>query len=74
MMLKVGPLDGFPTEYHVVVAINVDDQSRLPRLPYHTILRNWKVEADSERIDELVHELSNKIDSMIGKLRGENAD
>jgi phosphate transport system protein len=69
----VGPLDGFPTEYHVVVAINVEDDSALPSIPYHTILRKWTLEVHTDRIDELVHDLSNKIDSMMGRLRGENA-
>jgi phosphate transport system protein len=72
--IQVGPLDGFPTEYHVVVAINVEDETRLPRLPYHTILRKWKLDDDPERIEDLVHELSNLIDEMIGILRGADAE
>jgi protein-tyrosine-phosphatase len=71
---KVGPLDGFPTEYHVVVAINADADAPLPSLPYHTILRRWTLEVHAEHIDELVHDLSNKIDLMMGRLRGEDAD
>lgn len=70
----VASLDVFPAPYHLVVAINIDDESRLPRIPYHTILRKWDIDVEVDDCEELIHELSNRIDMMIEKLRGANED
>jgi protein-tyrosine-phosphatase len=69
---QVGEIDGFPAPYHVVVAIDAEDESALPNIPYHTILRKWRIDTDYEDVDELMHELSNRIDTMVERLRGKN--
>lgn len=68
----VGQLDVFPAPYHMVVAINAPDDGVVPSLPYHTILRKWQIPIPGD-LEDLVHDLSSSISSLLEKLRGKNA-
>ncbi len=70
----VGPLDTFPTPYHLVVAINLKDESQLPNIPYHTILRRWDFDVSLDHLDDLVRQLSSKITKLVERLRGRDVD
>ncbi len=70
---KVGPLDVFPTPYHLVVALNTTDDALLPELPYHTILRKWTLETP-DIPDDLVRDLSSRISRMMETLRGKDPE
>lgn len=70
---EIGKLDTFPTPYHLVIALNLPDESVLPSIPYHTILRKWDID---EKVDEdsLVRDLSSRISHLMEKLRGKNGN
>ena len=70
---QLGVLDTFPTPYHLIVAINLSDESLLPNLPYHTVLRQWQVD-DTDNLDNLVRHLSSRIDKLMEILRGKDSE
>ena len=75
-------LPDYPIEYHVVVAINAADASKLPRIPYHTVLRRWDIpevsatqageDADAQ-LDAAVRELTAHIRTLMERLTGDVA-
>jgi phosphate transport system protein len=80
-------LEGFPLPFHVVVAVNLDDDSLLPSVPYHTILVKWALPVPpgpgssttrgtelSNDTDELVRELTGRIGNLMERLRGKDAE
>jgi phosphate transport system protein len=79
---RLSSLEGFPLSFHVVVAINLDDDSHLPAIPYHTILIKWALPVPcatrgtelSNDTDELVRELTGRIGNLMERLRGKDAD
>lgn len=68
-----------PVEYHIVVAIGVEPE-HMPRIPYHTILLHWDdtslpstelpAAERAEALDALVRELSDRLRSLMERLRG----
>lgn len=76
---KLNGLAESPAEFHVVVAIGLDDEE-LPHVPYHTILRRWNdiaaptestpPEATAELLDRAVRELTAHIRSLMERLCG----
>ena len=69
----VGPLDTFPTPYHLVVALNKPDKEVLPNLPYHTILRKWQIDIP-DNLDDLVRDLTSRINKLMEILRGKDVE
>jgi len=81
-LVNIDELMAFPISYHIIVAINLIDESMLPEIPYHTILRKWEIPTsdvtESKELacnaEELVHELTSLIRNLIERLRGKYAD
>lgn len=79
---KVETLEDSPAEYRVVVAINLSDETSLPKIPYQTILVKWKVSEPSavqgpdlhQQMDELVHDLTGHIQELMEKLHGKESE
>ena len=75
---QVKQLEGFPTAYHVVVEINPGQRAPLPSIPYHTILQKWELPVPGDagaglptaELDQLVRELTIRIEALMEKLRG----
>lgn len=68
------PLAPSPAKYHVIVAINVDEEA-LPNIPFHSILQKWQIDepADLSGAKEVVNDLSANIQSLMEALRGPDA-
>jgi phosphate transport system protein len=76
---KLEELSEFPTEYHVVVALDTPDE-KIPHIPYHTILQHWDEMADpgqasaedfDAEVETLVRALTLKTRELVERLRGE---
>jgi phosphate transport system protein len=67
-----------PSEYRIVVAINLDDEAKLPRIPYQTVLVKWRVEEPSasqgpereKQLDQLVRDLVGNVQLLMEQLHG----
>jgi phosphate transport system protein len=69
---KVKPFRQAMAEYTVIVAINGGESPPLSVIPFHTILLNWTVN-DNQTLEGQVHSLTDNINEMMTKLRGEDA-
>jgi protein-tyrosine-phosphatase len=70
-----------PAKYHVIVTLVSTEDTKLPQIPFHSILQNWNLgprpEGDQAEIDARVDELSQNlrahIRDLMVTLRGEDA-
>lgn len=69
---KVQPFRQAMAEYTVIVAINGGESPPLSVIPFHSILLRWTVN-DNQTLEEQVHSLTDNINEMMTKLRGEDA-
>lgn len=73
-------LEDSPSEFRVVVAINLDDDTKLPEIPYQTVLVKWQIQEPSashgpereKELDVLVRELTGHIQVLLEQLYGES--
>jgi phosphate transport system protein len=67
-------LQPFPSEYHVIVSLNLAGHE-VPEIPFQSIHLDWQVElpAEGEPKAELVRELQHRISELMEKLRGKDA-
>jgi phosphate transport system protein len=70
---KVQPFRQAMAKYKLIITINGGEAPPLPMVPFHSILLNWEINVDCSE-DEIVQQLSVKIQDLMFKLRGEDAD
>lgn len=68
-------LPDYPIEYHVIVALNPGDGTKIPHIPYHTVLQVWhelpgSEDATSEEAGALIRDLTERIGQLMERLRG----
>jgi phosphate transport system protein len=73
-------LEDSPSENRIVVAINLDDEARLPKIPYQTVLVKWQIEEPNaaqgpereKQLDQLVRDLRENIHLLMEQIHGKS--
>lgn len=69
-------------DFHVIVAMDQDVAAQIEQIPFHTVLLEWNIppvpaDLDADRatawLDETSQELKDKLQELMGLLRGEDA-
>lgn len=68
------PLRPAPAEFHVIVAINIDEAA-IGTIPFNTILLHWSIDpgSDDAALDGAARELNASIRTLMETLRGDSA-
>lgn len=73
-------LEDSTSEYRIVVAINLDDEAKLPKIPYQTVLVKWQIEEPKatqgperdQQLDDLVRDLMGNVQTLMEQLHGKS--
>lgn len=73
-------LEDSHSEYRIVVAVNLDDEAKLPEIPYQTVLVKWQLDEPSaaegpereKQFDDLVRDLMENVQLLMEQLHGKS--